>query len=57
VKTELVNDSEVITPAVIVEQPTLPVLVERAGPAARIHAAQPIKAVVALKVKCGYWDH
>jgi hypothetical protein len=28
--TELVKVSEVITPAVIVEQPTLPVLVERA---------------------------
>jgi hypothetical protein len=33
--TELVIVSEIITPAAIVEQPTLPVLVERAGPAAR----------------------
>jgi integrase/recombinase XerD len=34
-ETELVKVSEVITPAGIVEQPTLPVLVECAGPAAR----------------------
>jgi integrase/recombinase XerD len=33
--TELVKVSRVITPAVIVEQPTLPVLVERSGATGR----------------------